>query len=226
MLLPPEERDAVRARALAEAPGYRPWLHVGTESLFGLAICAAAAWLSRGAGAWHLAFAAALLVLSNAAEWRIHRDVLHTRRRGLAILYDQHTPLHHVIYVTGDMAMRSARELKLVLIPAYGIVLIFLFTLPVTALLWVGFGRQTAGVFLLCNMGYTLLYEWLHLTWHLPASSRVSRFRLVRWLRRHHEIHHHPQLMQRMNFNVTLPFWDWIRGTLVREVPRVRAGAR
>jgi len=215
-----EPRDEVRARALAASPGYRPWLHVGGESLIGLALCAAAAWLARGAGPGHLAFFCALLVFSNATEWRIHRDVLHTRRRGAEVLYDRHTPLHHVIYVTGDMAMRGARELQLVLIPAYGILLVFLFTLPVSALLWWLGGRALAGVFVLESMGYVLLYEWLHLTWHLPSSSPVARLRVVRWMRRHHEIHHHPQLMQHKNFNVTLPLWDWVRGTLVREPPQ------
>lgn len=214
-------REEVRARALAAAPGYRPWLHVGAESLIGLGLCAAGAWLARGAGAWHLAFGAALLLLGNAAEWRLHRDVLHARRRWLEVLYDRHTPVHHAIYVTGDMAMRSARELQLVLIPAYGIALIFLFTLPVTLALWLWGGRPLAGVFVLCTMGYVLAYEWLHLTWHLPASSTVSRMRLVRWLRSHHELHHHPRLMQEKNFNVTVPLWDWVRGTLVREAPSV-----
>ena len=218
-LLPLEQRDAARARALAASPRYRPWLHVGTESLIGLSLCAAAAWLARGGGPWHLAFGAGLLLLSNATEWRIHREVLHARRRGLEVLYDRHTPLHHVIYVTGDMAMRSARELQLVLIPAHGILLIFLFTLPVTALLWALGGRPLAGVFVLETMGYTLLYEWLHLTWHLPSSSPITRLRLVRWMRRHHELHHHPRLMQRGNFNVTFPLWDWVRGTLVRKPP-------
>src|SRR5438876_915997 len=118
-LLPLEQRDAARARALAEAPGYRPWLHVGAESAIGLSLCAVAAWLARGAGPWHLAFFLALLVFSNATEWSIHRDVLHTRRRGAEVLYDKHTPLHHVVFVTGDMAMRSARELQLVLIPPH-----------------------------------------------------------------------------------------------------------
>jgi len=218
-VLPVEQRDAVRARALAASPGYRPWLHVGAESLIGLGLCAAAAWLARGAGPWHWAFFGALLVFSNATEWRIHRDVLHTRRRGAEVLYDRHTPLHHVIYVTGDMAMRGAREMQLVLIPAYGILLIFLFTLPLTALLWWLGGRALAGVFVLESMGYVLLYEWLHLTWHLPSSSPIARLGVVRWMRKHHELHHHPELMQRKNFNVTVPLWDWVRGTLVREPP-------
>src|ERR1043165_5765168 len=110
--LPLEQRDAVRARALAATPGYRPWLHFGTESFIGLSICAAAAWLARDAGPWHLLFGAGLLLFRNATEWTIPRDILHTRRRGLELLYDRHTPQHHVIYVTGDMAIRGSRELQ------------------------------------------------------------------------------------------------------------------
>ena len=209
---------------LAAAPRYRPWLHLGVESLTGLAICAAAAWLARGAGAWHLAFGAGLLVFSNAAEWQIHRDVLHTRRRGLEVLYDRHTPIHHVVYVTGDMAMRGAREMQMVLIPAYGVGLLFLLLSPAAAALWLLGGPALAGVFVLCTTGYVLAYEWLHLTWHLPASWWVSRLPLVQRLRRHHELHHHPRLMQRMNFNVTVPLWDLVRGTLARKVPEEGAG--
>jgi len=209
---------------LAASPGYRPWLHLAVESFTGLALCAGAAWLARGAGLWHLAFAAGLLVASNATEWHIHRDVLHVRRRHLEILYDYHTPIHHAVYVTGDMAMRSAREMRLVLIPAYGVALLFLLLSPAAALLWLLGGRVLAGVFVLCTMGYVLAYEWLHLVWHLPHSSPLSRLRLVQRLRRHHEIHHHPRLMQRMNFNVTVPLWDWVRGTLARKAPDEEPG--
>ena len=61
---------------------------------------------------------------------------------------------------------------------------------------------------------YVLTYEWLHLAYHLPADGAVGRLRATRWLRRHHQRHHHPPLMQRWNFNVTLPLWDHVRGTV------------
>jgi sterol desaturase/sphingolipid hydroxylase (fatty acid hydroxylase superfamily) len=45
------------------------------------------------------------------------------------------------------------------------------------------------------------------------------RIRSSPWLREQHRRHHHPRLMQRWNFNVTVPLWDWVRGTRVpREV--------
>jgi sterol desaturase/sphingolipid hydroxylase (fatty acid hydroxylase superfamily) len=59
-----------------------------------------------------------------------------------------------------------------------------------------------------------VLYEVSHLSYHLPPESFVGRRRLVRWLREHHARHHDPRLMQKWNFNVTIPFWDWIRGTI------------
>jgi sterol desaturase/sphingolipid hydroxylase (fatty acid hydroxylase superfamily) len=68
-------------------------------------------------------------------------------------------------------------------------------------------------------MGYSVSYEWLHLSYHLPRESGIGRRGVIQRLRRHHAIHHDPRLMQRWNFNVTIPFWDWVRGTIVREVP-------
>jgi len=58
-----------------------------------------------------------------------------------------------------------------------------------------------------------LSYEWLHLSYHLPPESRVGRLRPIRALCRHHALHHDPRLMQRWNFNVTVPFWDWVMRT-------------
>ena len=37
---------------------------------------------------------------------------------------------------------------------------------------------------------------------------------IIRRLRRHHAIHHAPFLMQRFNFNVTVPLWDVVRRTV------------
>ena len=61
---------------------------------------------------------------------------------------------------------------------------------------------------------YVLSYEWLHLAYHLPQDRWLARTALVRTLRRHHQLHHAPHLMHRWNFNVTVPLWDWVRGTV------------
>jgi len=168
----------------------------------------------------------AVWIFNNINEWRIHRDILHRRFPIAPVLYDRHTPEHHMIYVTDDMAMRNRREFRLVLIPAYGLFLIFVTLLPLTSLIWFVGLRNLALLYLATSMGYVVSYEWLHLSYHLPHDSRIGRLGPIRMLRRHHAIHHDPRLMQRYNFNVTIPFWDWIRGTMIRDHERMPSARR
>lgn len=225
-VLPKDKRDAVRARCLSRGRFYNPWVHLGVTSIFGLSAIAAAS-TQLGALTWHhLVFGAVLFVAANAAEWRIHKSLLHVRSPLAPMLYDRHTPEHHVIFVTGDMEIRSTREFKLVLIPAYGIVLAFAGLSPLIAAFWFGWPfalgepasqHAYAGVFTIVTMAYLVSYEWLHLVWHLPEDSALGRLGLVRALKRHHALHHDPRLMQRWNFNVTLPLWDVVRRTYYRQ---------
>ena len=155
-----------------------------------------------------------VLVLVNLNEWHIHRNVLHRRTWPLEILFWRHTPEHHVIFVRDDMAMRATEEFRLVLIPFYGILAIFLSALPITAALWFFVSHNVALLWVASTMGYVVAYEWLHLAYHLPASNPIGRNPLIGWLRRHHAMHHTPELMQRWNFNVTVPLADWLLGTI------------
>jgi sterol desaturase/sphingolipid hydroxylase (fatty acid hydroxylase superfamily) len=135
----------------------------------------------------------------------------------MAVLYDRHTPLHHRIFVEGDMAVRSRREWRLVLIPAYGVVLIILANLPAVVALTLLGQRNLAALYAMTSVAYVLSYEWLHLAYHLPEGHPIARLRFVAALARHHAKHHDPALMQRWNFNVTFPIWDRVRGTTYRE---------
>jgi hypothetical protein len=208
-----EERDRLRRESL-EAPGwYSPWAHLAAPALFGVGVAAFALSQLHDLKLWQVGFALVIFLLCNATEWRAHRDLLHARFPPLGVLYDRHTPQHHMIFVTDDMAMRSAREFRLVLIPAYGILAIFAVTVPEAIALWWLGQTNLAALFTAVTMLYVVSYEWLHLSYHLPETSRIARLWLVRVLRRHHAIHHDPRLMQRWNFNVTLPLWDIVRGT-------------
>jgi sterol desaturase/sphingolipid hydroxylase (fatty acid hydroxylase superfamily) len=168
----------------------------------------------------------AQLVLLNAGEWLIHRDLLHRRTPPLQVLYDRHTPQHHMVFVDDDMSMRGVREFRLVLIPAYGILAALAGSLPIPAAIWLLAGqRNLALLFVAVTMAYVVAYEWLHLSYHLPPDSFVGRLALVRWLRRHHATHHAPELMQKWNFNVTIPLWDLVRRTIYRERTKGSASA-
>jgi hypothetical protein len=217
-VLPREERDEIRQKAL-ERRGrhYSPWLHLGATSAFGIAAIVGAASLLHDVRGWELGLTLAFLVLSNASEWRLHRSVLHQRTRAAPFLYDRHTPEHHLIFITDDMAIRHSREFRLVLIPAFAILLILLILAPLFGTLWLLGQHNLAALFWLASAAYVLSYEWLHLSFHLPADSWVGSWGLIRFLRRHHAIHHDPRLMQRWNFNVTVPLWDWVRRTYVRD---------
>ena len=219
-LLPPPERERLRADLLARAPRwYDPIAHLAVPSVFALGVIGAALASLRSPTWLELLTVPVSWAITNVHEWHIHRDLLHRRNPLASVLYDRHTPEHHRIYVTGDMAMRDRREFRLVLIPAYGLFLIFATLLPVVGALGWLLGRNVALLYLATTMFYAASYEWLHLSYHLAPESFVGRLGLVRRLRRHHEIHHDPRLMQRWNFNVTIPFGDWLKGTIVRDHP-------
>jgi sterol desaturase/sphingolipid hydroxylase (fatty acid hydroxylase superfamily) len=211
------DRAAFRAELLRRQPGwYSPVLHLAFPSLFALGVAIACGLALGNLRPVELLTVPVVLLLSNAAEWRIHRDLLHRRRRLATVLYDRHTPEHHRVFVAGDMAIRELRELRLVLIPFYGIIGVVLLDAPVAAALVLAGLPNVAALFLATSALYVASYEMLHLCYHLPDDGFIGRRRLVRALRRHHEIHHHPPLMQAWNFNVTVPLWDFVRGTVWR----------
>jgi hypothetical protein len=220
---PLAKRDQVRAAANAKASRwYNPWVHLAFPSLVGLGMIAFAASRLDAPTPLELLTVPVVFVLVNFNEWHIHRNVLHRRTWPLEVLFWRHTPEHHVIFVRDDMAMRHRREFRLVLIPFYGILAIFVTTLPITALLWAAVSHNVALLWVATTMGYVVAYEWLHLAYHLPASSRIGQSAPIRWLRAHHGHHHTPELMQRWNFNVTIPLADWVLGTTHPDTRRAR----
>lgn len=219
-------RAALRADLLSRIPRwYSPWLHLAFPLVAGVAIAAIALSFVEHLRAWELAFVPLFLAVGNAIEWHAHRGLLHRRTWPLGVLYVRHTPQHHAVYVADDMFIRDWRELKLILLPAYGVVAIALVSSPVAILLAAAGERNLSALWVASTVLYVLTYEWLHLAYHLPADGAVGRLRVTRWLRRHHQRHHAPHLIQRWNFNVTLPLCDLLRGTVWRAPDEAAAGA-
>jgi hypothetical protein len=212
-----ERRERVRARVLAEIPWwYSPYGHFAATTGIGLTVLVlSVVSLSRLHVRWTDLLMIPLVVLAaNFYEWLVHKDVLHRRRWPVEVIYDKHTPMHHMIYVEEDMAIRDARELRLVLIPAAGVLGLVL-AAAVPAMLVAYFWSAAAGWLFLLSAGlFMVTYEVLHLCYHAPKESFIGRRKLIAVLRAHHARHHDPRLMQRYNFNVTLPLADWIMGTI------------
>lgn len=216
--LTPERRDAVRQKALARIPAwYRPYAHLASTtgigvaallvSTFGLVRASAVRWTD------FLVIPAVVLV-ANFFEWRVHKVVLHRRFWPFEVIYDQHTPMHHMVYVEEDMALRSVQEFRLILIPAAGVLGIVMTAAPLAAGVSYLWSAAAGWLFLLTTSVFMVSYEVLHLGYHAPEDSFIGRLRIMRTLRAHHARHHDPRLMQRYNFNVTLPLFDWIMGTM------------
>ena len=212
-----DARSEVRAGLMSHVPRwYSPTLHLLAPAAAGLAVITWALGRIEGLRAWEVALVPLFLVASNAIEWHAHRDVLHRRTWPFEELYVRHTPQHHAVFVSEDMFIREWREVKLVLLPAWGVLAIVVSGLPISLVFVLAGLRNVALLWAATIVAYVLLYEWLHLAYHLPADGPIGRLRVTRWLRRHHQRHHAPQLMQRWNFNVTFPLWDLLRGTVWR----------
>jgi hypothetical protein len=223
------ERRRRRDDIVSNVPGwYRPWVHLAIPSVLGLGVAAVALASLRDLALIDLCAIPITLFASFGFEWRAHKDILHKKMPLLGLIYRRHELMHHVIYTYDDMSLRSPRELWLILMPAYAIVLVFLLVTPFAIVVALLAGKNAAMLMLATSMFFFLSYEWLHMAYHLPPETAIGRLRLVRVLREVHRRHHDPRLMKRWNFNVTVPVFDLIHGTLwsaEREAARDRARA-
>jgi hypothetical protein len=203
-----------RAAIVGAIPGwYNPAIHLAIPTVFGLCLMIGAALRIHDLRWLELLTIPITLFASFGFEWRAHKYVLHKRRPLLGLLYERHELMHHVIFTYDRMAMRSKRELWLILMPAYAIVLVFAMVLPLALLLAHVLGENTALLMIITSMAFFLSYEWLHMAYHMPDDSPIGRLSIIRRLREQHRRHHEPSLMKRWNFNVTFPVFDVILGT-------------
>ena len=207
--------EARRAKILATIePSYSPAVHFLVPAALGLLALVGAVCSIRDLRAIELLAIPATILFGMEVEWLMHRYVLHRRLPGLSTLYVRHELQHHVVYTYDRFTMRSLREAKLVLMPAYAVVLVFALDLPLTFLLSRLVGANVGFLFLATAMAFFLCYEWLHLAYHLPPDHPIGRLPMLSRMRDVHRRHHTPELMKRWNFNVIIPFNDWLRGTL------------
>jgi len=204
-----------RATILEQIPArYSPTLHIAIPAAMGLSVLIGAIWRMHDVKPVELLTIPVTLLAGFGFEWRAHKDILHRRIPGLAVLYERHEKSHHVLYTDRDITMRSPRERWFVLMPPYAIALVFAvvvapFAYGIERLL----GTNVAMLMAATSMIFFLSYEWLHLAYHLPKDHPIGRLPLIAKLRAHHQRHHDPRLMKRWNFNVTVPLFDWLHRT-------------
>lgn len=136
------------------------------------------------------------LLLWPALEYGFHRG-LHARARSArlrAFLHRAHGIHHEAPHRIESLFIRFSASASLSL-------LFFLF-------FWGAFGSGTKAVTSLLGLwGGYLFYEFAHYSAHCGRP----RTAWMRYMRRHHRLHHHRD--ERARFGVTTPLMDWLFGT-------------
>ena len=210
--------EAFRARYRADIhPLYNPWLHGAFVLLFGvLAIGGFWSTVHQVQPLEWLVIALTLLFF-NFGVYMVHRHLGHHKKSFARMFYARHAGDHHSFFAPGHMTYDSARDWRVILFPAWLIVVhTVVITLPVWWLL-LQFNANVAGLFGGCLVLGYLAYEVFHACEHLPAKNPVTRLPWIRQMRRLHELHHRRELMQERNFNIVFPLMDYLFGTLYWE---------
>ncbi|MFL1528731.1 SRPBCC family protein [Pseudomonas sp. O230] len=210
--------EAFRSRYRADIhPLYNPWLHGVFVLLFGL--LAIGVFWSTVHQVQPLEWLAVPLTLLffNFGVYRVHRHLGHHKKSFARMFYARHAGDHHSFFAPGHMTYDSARDWRVILFPAW---LIVVHTLVITLPLWwllEQFDANVAGLFGGCLVLGYLAYEVFHACEHLPPENPVTRLPWIRQMRRLHELHHRRELMQERNFNIVFPLMDYLFGTLYWE---------
>jgi hypothetical protein len=199
--------------------GFVPAKQIARTGGLAAVLLTVAAFVARRASAAEWLLIPAFWVFANFFEWTVHRFPMH-RPLVPRMMFRNHAGIHHGAFSDDNMAMRDSRELWLIMMPWYTILLLLVAASPVAIIAaWIG-GPPLAGIFYIGALTYFLFYETIHALYHV-APARLVRFGigshgLFARMRAHHARHHAPRRMSHVNFNVTVPLADIVFGT--REV--------
>jgi len=152
----------------------------------------------------------------------MHRCAGHKKVALLKVVYQRHTGDHHTFFDDAHMEYQGVRDGRVVLFPLILILSVtFAMSMPVGLLTYLVLGWDAAYMAAAAVMVGYLFYEVMHFSYHLPEGSLLERtFRLIpgwRAVKHLHVLHHNRDQMHDVNFNVTLPIFDWLLGTLYWE---------
>jgi hypothetical protein len=146
-------------------------------------------------------------------EWLLHRYVMHKPILGFRYAYNAHHKVHHVIFKADSSYQLQLESDKQTIPMAWwnGLVIAALSSFPLLV-----FGYKYFAINYVVSMCYYGVYETLHWYMHLPRQRKVEYVWWYRRLNGHHILHHR---YTNKNFNVVLPFADWLFGTLLSKSP-------
>jgi hypothetical protein len=201
------------------ATSYSGWVHMITVLAVGLGVIIYAVLQLQSASLleW-LVFPLTMLVV-NFAEYCAHRWLGHKKTQYGKLFYSRHTGDHHSFFLDHSMNYQAVRDWRVVLFPVY-LIFAFLFglILPTAYVLSELFSMNAAYIYGAAGITGYLFYEVMHFSYHIPRGHWAEKMFLVipGWtaLRHLHVLHHKREKMAEINFNITLPIFDVLLGTL------------
>lgn len=210
-----EYREDYRAELIG--PSYDGWRHLALMSGICVSAIVGALLLLESPRVVDVLVIPVTWVFANLVEYAVHRGPMHNLSSVLARLYRRHTSQHHRFFSRELMAIDSPRDFHVTLFPAWmSLFFVGLIGVPTALLVYLLFGRDLALLSYAAIVFYYLVYEWSHLSAHMPEHSPLGRLPFARRARHHHGLHHDPAKMRRANFNFAVPLGDWLFGTLER----------
>lgn len=168
---------------------------------------------------WWVLFATILFV--NFAEYASHRWLGHIKTKIGAFFYQRHTGDHHSFFLERDMEYQNTRDWRVVFFPAYLIFAFLAAVVPIGYALHTFVSPNTAYMFVTGGIFGYLFYEVMHFSYHVKNGSAVEKVFLMipgwKQMRHTHVLHHKRDVMHDANFNITLPIFDFLLGTLYWE---------
>jgi len=206
-------------RAVNIPAGFVPARQIATTAVLAAVLLAGAVMVATPAPTVAWLLIPAFWVFANFFEWTVHRFPMH-RRLIPRMMYRNHAGIHHGAFTDESMEMVEPRELSLVMMPWYTILLLLVAASPVAIGAALLGGLPLAGIFYIGALTYFLFYETVHALYHVPAA-RLARFGIgpagvFARMRAHHARHHAPRRMAHVNFNVTVPLADIVFRTRER----------
>jgi hypothetical protein len=164
----------------------------------------------------------ATFVYGSFFEWTLHRNVMH-RRTWLSFPFEAHAMLHHKLFRHDNTYHAQNEDMKthVTFVPRDYILLLLVNTPIFVMVEWIVQRPILIGAWAAVLL-YLGAFDFLHWTFHVPASRRMERWLPVRWLKEHHRLHHQHQ---NRNLNVVLPLADLLFRTRLGKATAGRAAA-
>jgi sterol desaturase/sphingolipid hydroxylase (fatty acid hydroxylase superfamily) len=192
---------------------YSPALHLA--GMYGTGL-AAIVWLAAtyltAIRFTHLLAMPCIFAAASLVEYAAHRWLMHTRRSWLPLAWDAHVGRHHHYYRADAPTWDHARDVWLILFSPLDVLILCALLVGPFALLRFAVSAGSWALVLVTCIVYFLVYEALHLAFHLPDSHWVSRVEPLASLRARH-VRHHELADTHANYSVIIPLWDRMFGT-------------